>query len=205
MADQNNLNKPDETSNYSNEVLQTIKGHITRLWTGEYTGMGGLVANMRRWVDVGLGDAKLVKLNADGTESTIFDSSLKTSRTYVDGKISSEIAVINNAISTETLTRSNADQALDLKISKIRQPDGLGMNGEIYVDVTSSRALGVNYTNTKSYPIGLLVVVNLFIPSLNFGYVIVYSQIVAPGRPYGIHINDPSLVTSFSFRELVKA
>lgn len=84
MADLNDLTKPDSTSNYSSEVLQTIKGHISRLWLGDYTGMGNLVANMRRWVDLGSGDTKLVKRNADGSESTIFDSSLKAAKTYVD-------------------------------------------------------------------------------------------------------------------------
>jgi len=84
MADLNDLSKPDATSNYSTEVLQTIKGHISRLWLGDYTGMGSLVTNMRRWIDSGTGDAKLVKRNSDGSESTIFDSSLKTTKVYVD-------------------------------------------------------------------------------------------------------------------------
>ena len=84
MADLNDLNKPDATSNYSSEVLQTLKGHISRLWLGDYTGMANLVTNMRRWVDLGSGDAKLVKRNSDGSESTIFESSTKTTKTYVD-------------------------------------------------------------------------------------------------------------------------
>jgi len=86
MADLNDLLKPDATSNYSTEVLQTIKGHISRLWLGDYTGMGSLVTNMRRWIDSGTGDAKLVKRNSDGSESTIFDSSLKTTKDYVDAQ-----------------------------------------------------------------------------------------------------------------------
>lgn len=48
MADQNNLEKPDLTSNYASEVLETLRGHVLRLWKGDYTGMGGLVNGMVR-------------------------------------------------------------------------------------------------------------------------------------------------------------
>ena len=87
MADLNDLLKPDASSNYSSEVLQSIKGHISRLWLGDYTGMSNLVANMRRWVDLGSGDAKLVKRNTDGSETTIFDSSTKATTSYVDSSV----------------------------------------------------------------------------------------------------------------------
>ena len=71
MADQNNLNKPDLQSDYSGEVLQTIRGHIARLWSGNYTGMSGLIAGMRRFVVSG-NDLQLKERNADGSETTIF-------------------------------------------------------------------------------------------------------------------------------------
>jgi hypothetical protein len=77
MADQNSLNKPDGTSNYSTEVWQTMRAHVLRLWKGDYTGMGDLVAGLRRWVRVGTTDVKLVERAADGSETTIFDSSNK--------------------------------------------------------------------------------------------------------------------------------
>ena len=76
MADLNDLNKPAIDSNVNNEVLETLRGHITRLWKGDYTGMGNLVSGLRRWVRVGTTDVKLVQRNAGGTEDTLFDSSL---------------------------------------------------------------------------------------------------------------------------------
>jgi len=76
MADQNNLSKPDGTSNYQTEVWQTIRGHIARLWTGDYTGMAGLVTGMRRWINLGSGNVRLVERQSDGTEDTLFDSSV---------------------------------------------------------------------------------------------------------------------------------
>lgn len=108
MADLNDMSKPDLISNYSTEVLQTIKGHIARLWTGDYTGMGGLVTNMRRWVDLGGGDARLVKLNADGSETTIFDSTAKATKSYVDAQVSSEAAARNSAVTNEAISRALA-------------------------------------------------------------------------------------------------
>lgn len=117
MADQNDLNKPDLISNYSTEVLQTIRGHIARLWVGDYSGMSNLVANMRRWVELGSGDTKLVKRNTDGSESTIFDSSLKANKTYVDNQDSAEASARNTAISAEATARANADADLRNAIS----------------------------------------------------------------------------------------
>ena len=117
MADQNDLNKPDLISNYSTEVLQTIRGHIARLWVGDYSGMSNLVANIRRWVELGSGDAKLVKRSADGSELTIFDSSLKANKTYVDSQDSAEASARNTAISAEATARANADTALQIAIN----------------------------------------------------------------------------------------
>lgn len=108
MADLNDMSKPDLVSNYSTEVLQTIKGHISRLWSGDYTGMGGLVTNMRRWIDLGSGDARLVKRNADGSETTIFDSSTKATKTYVDSQISGEATARSSAVSNEASSRDSA-------------------------------------------------------------------------------------------------
>lgn len=80
MADLNDSNKPDGTSNYSTEVWQTVRGHIARLWAGDYTSMANLAAGMRRWVNLGSGNAKLVQRNSGGTEDTIFDSSTKANK-----------------------------------------------------------------------------------------------------------------------------
>ena len=76
MADLNDLNKPDGTSSYQSEVWQTMRAHVARLWTGDYTGMAGLVVGMRRWVNLGGGNVRLVQRQQDGSESTLFDSSL---------------------------------------------------------------------------------------------------------------------------------
>lgn len=150
MADQNDLNKPDLISNYSTEVLQTIKSHITRLWTGDYTGMGGLVANMRRWVDLGSGDAKLVKRNADGSEATIFDSSLKASKAYVDERDLAETGARNTAISSEATARSNADTALSNAISSeasTRSNADTALSNAISTEVTARSSADTALSN----------------------------------------------------------
>jgi hypothetical protein len=70
MSDLNDLNKPDGTSNYSTEVMQTLRGHITRLWKGDYTGMSNLVAGMLRWSVTGTTNlsARLYQRNALGAD-----------------------------------------------------------------------------------------------------------------------------------------
>lgn len=75
MADLKDLNKPDLTSLRSTEVWETVRGHIIRLWTMDYTGMAGLVAGMRRLVSGSNGDIKFVERQADNSEIVLFDSS----------------------------------------------------------------------------------------------------------------------------------
>lgn len=111
MADLNDLNKPDGTSNYSTEVWQTVRGHVARLWSGDYTGMGNLVAGMRRWVRVGTTDAKLVQRNSAGGEDVLFDSSLKANA-----------ADVANSLAQKPKT------------------DGTGATGSWPIDVTGSAA-----------------------------------------------------------------
>ncbi len=77
MSDQNNLSKPDINSNYSTEVLQTIRAHISRLWTADFRGMGGLVTGMKRHVFKTVKTKKHLEIYnrlADGSEEKIFDS-----------------------------------------------------------------------------------------------------------------------------------
>ncbi|MGF1873757.1 hypothetical protein [Photobacterium profundum] len=77
MSDQNNLSKPDLSSNYSTEVLQTLRGHIIRLWTMDYSGMGGLVAGLKRTAFKTVRAKKHIEIynnGADGTETKLFDS-----------------------------------------------------------------------------------------------------------------------------------
>lgn len=111
MADLNDLNKPDGTSNYSTEVWQTMRAHVARLWSGDYTGMGNLVAGMRRWVRVGTTDAKLVQRNSAGGEDVLFDSSLKANA-----------ADVANSLAQKPKT------------------DGTGATGSWPIDVTGSAA-----------------------------------------------------------------
>ena len=74
MADQNDFNKPDINSSYTNEVFETIRGHITRLWVGDYTGVANIVTGMRRWINLGSGNVKLMQRNSGGTEDELFNS-----------------------------------------------------------------------------------------------------------------------------------
>ena len=143
MSDLNDLNKPDATSNYSSEVLQTIKGHIARLWSMDYTGMANLVAGMKRLVDLGSGNIQFKKRNSDGSETTIFDSSglatttsvtaavaaeasarssadtneVSNRNTAISSAISTEVTNRNSAISSEASARSSADSSLSSAIS----------------------------------------------------------------------------------------
>lgn len=103
MADQNDLNKPDLTSNYSNEVLETIRGHIARLWKGDYTGMGNLVSGLRRWVKVGTADAKLVERDSAGAETTIVDTSLLARATGSNASGTWGVNINNTATTTTSL------------------------------------------------------------------------------------------------------
>lgn len=116
MADQNNLNKPDLQSDYNTEVLQTLRGHIARLWSGNYTGMGGLVAGMRRFV-VNSTDLQLKERNADGSETTIFDSSSKatTAALALVATSASEAKAASLSIKTANFTVEQVDMKLVFK------------------------------------------------------------------------------------------
>lgn len=111
MADQNDLNKPDLTSNYSNEVLETIRGHITRLWKGDYTGMGNLVSGLRRWVKVGTVDAKLVERDSAGAETTIVDTSLLARATGSNATGTWGVNINNTSVTTTSLTVNGSTSA----------------------------------------------------------------------------------------------
>jgi hypothetical protein len=74
MPDQNDLNKPDLGSSYNNEVLETLRGHIARLWTGTWGSMAGVVNGMLRWEIPGGNVLKLWRRNGSGTDDLVFDS-----------------------------------------------------------------------------------------------------------------------------------
>jgi hypothetical protein len=106
MADLNDLNQPSLTSSVNNEVLETLRGHIVRLWKGDYTGMGNLVSGLRRWVRVGTTDVKLVERNAGGTEDTLYDSSLRALKNGTNASGTWGISISGNA-ATATVHRLN--------------------------------------------------------------------------------------------------
>lgn len=74
MPDQNDLNKPDLGSSYNNEVLETLRGHIARLWTGTWGSMAGVVNGMLRWEIPGGNVLRLWRRNGGGTDDLVFDS-----------------------------------------------------------------------------------------------------------------------------------
>lgn len=74
MPDQNDLNKPDLGSSYTNEVLETLRGHIVRLWTGTWGSMAGVVNGMLRWEIPGGNVLRLWRRNGSGTDDLVFDS-----------------------------------------------------------------------------------------------------------------------------------
>lgn len=80
MSDLNDFTKPDTSSQYGTEIWQTVRGHITKLWMGDYTGIANAATGMRRWVVSG-SDIQLKQRNAGGTEDVIFDTSDKISKT----------------------------------------------------------------------------------------------------------------------------
>lgn len=109
MADQNNLNKPDLQSDYSSEVLQTIRGHIARLWSGNYTGMGGLVAGMRRLVVSG-SDLQLKERNADGSETTVFTT---------EGKATTEALTLVSIAANEAKASSLSIKTTNFTVEQV--------------------------------------------------------------------------------------
>jgi hypothetical protein len=114
MADLNDLNKPALDSNVNNEVLETIRGHITRLWKGDYTGMGNLVSGLRRWVQVGTTDVKLVQRNAGGTEDTLYDSSLRALKNGTNATGIWPVSISGNAATAGTVGALSGAQKLDI-------------------------------------------------------------------------------------------
>lgn len=107
MADLNDLNQPTLTSSANNEVLETLRGHIVRIWKGDYTGMGNLVTGIRRWVRVGTTDVKLVERNAGGTEDTLYDSSLRALKTGTNATGTWPISINGNAATASAAPASD--------------------------------------------------------------------------------------------------
>ena len=108
MADLNDLNQPTLTSSANNEVLETFRGHILRLWKGDYTGMGNLVTGIRRWVQVGTTNVKLVQRNVGGTEDTLFDSSLTALKDGTNATGTWGISITGNAATATSATTAAA-------------------------------------------------------------------------------------------------
>jgi hypothetical protein len=132
MADLNDMNKPDGTSNYSSEVLQTLRGHVSRIWLGDYTGMSNLVTGMRRWI-YSSGGVQLKQRNSGGGEDLLFDSNDKISKTTTnDQHIVSRVMFDNGGGLTDwTLGSNNNGGALELRGDGITSNRGwrLGLKG----------------------------------------------------------------------------
>lgn len=98
------------------------------------------------------------KANTDGTISLIKKDGTSA------GAINA-LGLFNN-----TLTSTNTNQALtasqgkvlkDLADTKLTASQALGGSGQTYIDVTSSRSLGVTYTNSTGKPIYVSVATTL--------------------------------------------
>ncbi|NUW66966.1 hypothetical protein [Vibrio coralliilyticus] len=77
MADLKDLNKPDLESNYATEVLQTLRGHLIRLWKMDYSGMAHGVAGMRRMVTKTVKGKRHIEVHERSSataEHKVFDS-----------------------------------------------------------------------------------------------------------------------------------
>ncbi len=138
MADLNDLNKPDPTSSYVTEVFETLRAHITRLWRGDYAGMGNLVAGMRRWIPLTGSNVKLMSRNADGTESIVFDSTNKADVEFVNSGLAAKAnsSDLTNALNSIN-TKANTSQVF-----------GVGQSWS-----TPNRQAGVTYLNSSGRPI----------------------------------------------------
>jgi hypothetical protein len=141
MADQNNLAKPDLTSRYDNEVLETLRAHILRLWKGDYTGMAGLVTGIRRWVRVGTTDVKLVERNASGTEDTLFDSSLRALKDGTNVAGTWGISISGNA-ATATSAASATTATTAAQLTTARTIGGVSFNGTANINLPGVNAAG---------------------------------------------------------------
>ncbi len=137
MADKNDLNEPKVDSNYL-DVLDSLRGHISRLWKGDYAGMTNLVTGMRRWVTLSNSNIKLVSRNADGSEETLFDSTGKADVSALS--IKANTIDVNNAL------------ALKAGLSDLPFANGSWAN------VKSQRMSNTRYRNTTSKPIIVSIV-----------------------------------------------
>ncbi len=161
MADKNDLNEPKVDSNYL-DVLDSLRGHISRLWKGDYAGMTNLVTGMRRWVTLSNSNIKLVSRNADGSESTLFDSSSKADVLALAEKantsdVNTALAAkantsdVNTALATKANT-SYVNTALAEKAS-LQQVESMKLfdkNTQGWLNVKDQRSKGIFYTNTTS-------------------------------------------------------
>lgn len=172
MSDLNDLNKPDGTSNYSTEAMQTIRGHITRLWKGDYTGMGNLVTGMLRWAITGTTtlSARLYQRNSSGVDVEVTmlsgvniggNAATATTSAACTGNAATATTA-GSAPASDVYTWAKQSTKPSYAFSEIgtkpttlsgygiTDAGGLGV-GQTWQIVT--RAYGVTYTNSTSKPI----------------------------------------------------
>ena len=152
MADLNDLSKPDGASNYQSEVWQTVRGHVLRLWQGDYTGMAGVVAGMRRWVTSAGGNIKLMQRNSSGTDDVVFDSSTKVDTSAINGLVRTApiVAVAGNVIDCSAGMFFSKTLASSSGFSFTNVPSGVAY-GFIFV-VNMSGATAITWPSSVSWP-----------------------------------------------------
>jgi hypothetical protein len=131
MPDQNDLNKPDLGSSYNNEVLETLRGHIARLWTGTWGSMAGVINGMLRWEIPGGNVLRLWRRNGSGTDDLVFDStSLLGDGTVTTAKLANG-AVTPSKLADGAVTPSKlADASVTtVKLAPVIAPVVSSLNG----------------------------------------------------------------------------
>ncbi|MCJ0828259.1 hypothetical protein MN869_07285, partial [Acinetobacter sp. NIPH1876] len=80
----------------------------------------------------------------------------------LQGNINTEAATRANAVNNESNARTNADNALSVRLKALEDlPPPLGVN-QTWVDVKSSRVAGTVYTNPYNRPIAVNITVKVY-------------------------------------------
>ena len=114
------------------------------MWTGDYTGMANLVAGMKRWINLGDGDVKLVQRNSDNTETVIFDSSTKANTGAIPTK-TSQLTNDSNFLtnSSKAASASSADSATSLSTTDFSVSE---LNGKLVIEYKGSVIISIDST-----------------------------------------------------------
>ena len=143
--------------------------------SGTLTGARNLIfpAIVGEWIvqNNTTGSYTLTAKTASGTGVTLTQG--QSTYIYGDGtniyfSDSAKVASFNGRVGIVSLTASDVTTALGF--TPIPQFSGLGYNGTQWNDVTGSRGYGITYTNSRSYPISVIINFNTASPGASYDW-----------------------------------